>query len=356
MDNRRDFVKKLGAIGLVSTMPDFLVSNSLADTLAPQKKIWGGLMHLSFNMWEDHDRLKNSENTNHRVRIWQDQLNISESLWNDSLTKMVANGMNMVVIDLGDAVKYESHPEIAVKNAWSTSRLKTELARIRKMGLEPIPKLNFSAGHDQWLGDYSRMVSTPTYYKVCSELIAEVTQLFGKPRFFHLGYDEENANNQRFLNVSIVRHGEQWWKDFYFFVKEVEKGGVRPWIWSDFAWENEEEFFKKMPKSVLQSNWYYGNDFSDPKHKIVRTYLRLEKEGYDQIPCGTYYVSATEKAKDENMMANIQFAAKTIADSRLKGFLLTNWRPTREPFREEILKGFDLTGDAKKWFVANYKK
>lgn len=32
-------------------------------------------------------------------------------------------------------------------------------------------KLNFSAAHDQWLHDYSRMVSTPVYYKVCAEVI-----------------------------------------------------------------------------------------------------------------------------------------------------------------------------------------
>ena len=32
--------------------------------------------------------------------------------------------MNMVVIDLGDGVKYESHPEIAVKGAWSTTELR----------------------------------------------------------------------------------------------------------------------------------------------------------------------------------------------------------------------------------------
>ncbi len=128
-------------------------------------------MHLSFNMWEDHDRLANDGDTNHKVRVWDSNLRLSEPLWEDSLKKMVDNGMNMVVIDLGDAVKYDSHPEIAVKNAWTTSRLRSELAKMRKMGLEPIPKLNFSAGHDQWLGDYSRMVSTPTYYKVCSELI-----------------------------------------------------------------------------------------------------------------------------------------------------------------------------------------
>lgn len=345
-------MKKMAAAAVLSAMPGLVWSQGVP---APKDRIWASLMHLSFNMWEDHDRLKDDGNTNHMVRVWDDNLRLSEVLWTDSLKRMKDRGLNMVVLDLGDAVKYDSHPEIAVKNAWSTARLKTELAKMRQMGLEPIPKLNFSAGHDQWLGDYSRMVSTETYYKVCGELIAEVISLFGKPRFFHLGYDEETAANQRFLNVAIVRQGDQWWKDFYFFVKEVEKGGVRPWIWSDYAWENQEEFFKKMPKSVLQSNWYYGDVFTDPNHKIVKTYIRLEKEGYDQVPCGTFYVSQTEKAKDANMMANVQWAAKNIADARLKGFLLTNWRPTTDPYRDEILKGIDLTGEAKKWFEKNYK-
>lgn len=348
MNNRRVFVKNIAAAGLAASLPDLLTS--VPALFAPKEKIWGSLLHLSFNMWEDHDRLKDDKDTNHRVRIWHDELNISEVLWEDALKKMAASGMNMVVIDLGDAVKYDSHPEIAVKNAWSTTRLKNELAKMRKMGLEPIPKLNFSAGHDQWLGDYSRMVSTKPYYKVCSDLIAEVITLFNQPRFFHLGYDEENAQNQRFLNVSIVRHGEQWWKDFYFFVKEVEKGNVRPWIWSDYAWENPDTFFSKMPKSVLQSNWYYGMEFNNAEHRVIKTYLRLEKEGFDQVPCGTYYVSATEKPKDENMMGNVQFAAKSIQDARLLGFLHTSWRPTGEPFRQEILKGIELTGEARKWF------
>ena len=38
--------------------------------------------------------------------------------------------MNMVVIDLGDAVAYKSVPEIAVKNAWTGDKLRRELAAL----------------------------------------------------------------------------------------------------------------------------------------------------------------------------------------------------------------------------------
>ena len=45
-------------------------------------------------------------------------------------------------------------------------------------------------------------------------------------------------------------------------------------------------FFKKMPKSVLQGNWYYGVDFElgkfkDPTKKTVNFYNDLEAYGYD---------------------------------------------------------------------------
>ena len=41
-----------------------------------------------------------------------------------------------------------------------------------------------------------------------------------------------------------------------------------------------------MPKSVLQSNWYYGAEFSE-KIGYVKAYLDLEEYGYDQVPTGS---------------------------------------------------------------------
>lgn len=84
------------------------------------------------------------------------------------------------------------------------------------MGLEPVPKLNFAAGHDIWLGEYSRMVTTKKYYEVCGHLIEEVAHIFDKPRFFHLGMDEENAEDQRYLDLVVIRQNDLWWHDFNF--------------------------------------------------------------------------------------------------------------------------------------------
>jgi hypothetical protein len=199
------------------------------------------------------------------------------------------------------------------------------------------------------------MVSTQKYYSVCADLIAEVIDLFDKPRFFHLGYDEETYGNQNLYQHVVVRQGDLWWKDFYFFVNEVEKRGTRSWIWSDYLWHHPELFLKKMPKSVLQSNWYYQEIISENDNFCTKSYVDLEKHGYDQIPTGGYYeASKGEFCNEKSSISTVKFCDKNIADSRLLGFLQTNWRPTIEDFRDPITKSIDQIGNAKKWYDENH--
>ena len=297
--------------------------------------IRGYLMHLSYNMWADRD-----------VPEWdleyvgaRPYLRFDDSLWSDILQKMVDVELNMVVIDLGDGVRYESHPEIAVRGAWTVDRLREELAKVREMGLEPIPKLNFSACHDAWLGPYARCVSTDVYYDVCRDLIAEVIDLFGHPRFFHLGMDEETARHQRHYEYVVIRQHGLWWHDLEFLVQQVEKGGVRPWIWSDYVWDHPEAFFERMPRSVLQSNWYYGAEFS-AEINYVKAYLDLEAHSYDQVPTGSTW------RVPENLQRTVTYCRDHIAPERLLGFLQTVWRPTLEACRERHMQAIELAGQA----------
>ena len=106
-------------------------------------------------------------------------------------------------------MKYESHPELAVNGSWSREALEKEIAYAKSLGIELIPKLNFSACHDIWLGEYSRMLSTRVYYQVCADLIAEVCDIF-KPRFFHLGMDEETEEHQRNYDYCVIRNHDLW--------------------------------------------------------------------------------------------------------------------------------------------------
>ena len=306
---------------------------------AADRPIKSVLLHLGYNMWCDRDY--GGEGPKYTVS--KPYMRFDMKLWRELTQRMADVGLNMVIIDLGEGIKYKSHPELAVRGSWSHDKLKRELDRLRSLGLEPIPKLNFSTCHDDWLGPYARMVSTDTYYAVCKDLIGEVAKLFGKPRLFHLGMDEETAGHHRHFAYCVLRQHELWWHDLHFLVDQAERSGARAWIWSDYVWNHPDLFYKNMPKSVLQSNWYYGDSFSQ-KINYVKTYVDLEKKRYDQVPTGSNWSNKV------NFERTVRFCAKHIAAKRLLGFMHAPWHPTLMATREHHLEAVEEAGLAMaKW-------
>lgn len=352
MENRKSFLKKASLLTIGSVIGSSILKADELIFPVKKEKIWSCLMHLGFNMWEDHDRLKNDDDPLVRWRCYDENIRLSEKLWRDSILEMKKNNLNLVIIDIADALQFESHPELAINGAWSKEKLKQELKYIRSLGIEPIPKLNFSAGHDAWLKQYSRILSTPKYYEVCNNLIKEVIELFDNPRFFHLGYDEENYQDQVTYDYIAIRQNDVWWKDFYFFVDTVEKHGSQAWIWSDFFWHHPDQFLSKMPKTVIQSNWYYGNNFDPKSNRYIDAYLKIRDAGYKQVPAGGYFSGVVQKEKHfkDNMVATAIFGKEYMNDDLLLGFMQTNWKPTLEEHREDIITSIKRTGDAKKAF------
>lgn len=375
MTTRRDFFKTIASAGVAASIPAIGFPQPTYSSPMREKSskmIWANLLHVSTNMWEDHPYVGDSfllngadspqdvykddfkykndkEACAWAMRAYRPYLVHNDPTWNLILQHMADAGMNMVVIDMGDAVKYDSHPEIAVKNAWTKDRLKTELTKIRNLGLEPIPKLNFATSHDTWLGEYSKMVSSAKYYSVCSDLISEVIELFDKPRFFHLGMDEETWQHQTTYNYAVIRQNELWWNDLYFYINEVEKKGVRPWIWSDYGWRHPDLFFKKMPKSVVQSNWYYPAEFdlekmTEPLSRYLGFYNDLEKHGYDQIPTGSNWDC------DTNMGDTVEFCKRNINQERLLGFMTAPWLPNLDICLNKHRDAIDQVKNAKNRF------
>jgi len=294
--------------------------------------IVANLLHLSYNMWGDWENPA-------KGKYWcaRPYMRFDEKVWNDLLVEMAKRKFNMVVIDLGDAVQYQSRPEIAIKGAWSPEKLKGELKKMREMGLEPIPKLNFSACHDQWLGKYARMVSTAEYYAVVADLIKETCDLFDKPRYFHLGMDEEEPHHQEAFEYVVSRRFDLWWKDILNLFDQTRAKGVTPWIWSDYVWNHTAEFYRRMPKDVMQSNWYRDPVRGDAKSvygakvsmdvECCKTYVDLDKAGYEQIPTVSNWETPA------NIPNTIKFCQETCSKERLKGYILTPWRPTLEETR-----------------------
>ena len=105
-----------------------------------------------------------------------------EEAWNKIVDCAVENGINQIVMEINNGLHFASAPELAMGGAWTRQKARTETKRLAKLGIELIPLMNFSATHHQWLGEYSRMMSTKEYYRICRELISEVYDVFCHPR------------------------------------------------------------------------------------------------------------------------------------------------------------------------------
>ena len=313
----------------------------------PEPKFaWGELIHLGMNEWHEIPLQQKWPNLTDPVLVKAvaeeynaaDHVRFDEAVWGRVSDKFKACGVNQIVIDLGEAVQYPSHPEIGVKGSWSADKLRDELRRLRAMGFEPIPKLNFSTTHDLWLGDYHRMVSSPKYYQVVADLIRDVCEIFEGPRYFHLGLDEETPNFQmRGQKLVVVRQGKLWQDDVLFYVREVEKRGSRAWMWSDYLRRHEPEEFAWMPKSVVQSPWWYIGDFNPEKNLPTKAMLRLAKLGYDVIPCSSNCYSHPDA-----MSLLVEFCGKTFDPAHVLGFQMAPWLEMNAVFEKRWFESADL--------------
>lgn len=284
--------------------------------------MWAHLLHLGSNMWNEEGNTRGRENRS--TPCASSVLRFDRELWEAHTEELRKAGINTLIIDVAEALQYKSHPEISAKGALTHEEMRAEIERLQNMGFEVIPKLNFSTSHDVWLGEYSRMISTPTYYKVCRDLIEEVAEVF-RPKHFHLGMDEENMSNQRSQLISIVRQHELWWHDFLYLVECVERVGARPWMWADYFWSHPEECIEKMPRSVVMCSWYYWkcNGKPIPENETLKSMLtgftRLGELGFDQIGTASVWAEA------DNLEDLTAFCAESIVPEHWMGMMQTTW-------------------------------
>jgi len=307
-----------------------------------KEKMWAVLVHLGTDLWY----------TKYRY----DHLPFDEELWDYILEKSSEMGVNTIVLDLANGIEYASHPEIAVKGAWTRKRVRTEIKRCRELGIRLIPKLNFATPHQLWLGKYARMVSTPEYYQVCNDLIREVYELFEHPEYIHLGMDEEDAKHVKMHQLVIYRQGDLYWHDLRFLVDCVHDVGAKPWIWSCPLFEHPEEYKKHIGvEEAVLSPWYYnafrkehwtpissrqeyevyynegeyaklGIQYVEEDPFMVRfreVALPLMKDGYQYIPC-----ASVVNRCDWNTSDLLEYFKENAPDEQVIGFISAPWVPT----------------------------
>ena len=292
------------------------------------EKIWAYLIHLGSNMWTKKGRI--TTGVRHEEDFtYKDKMFCQKDVWTRVTEFLPTCGINTLVIDIGEGIVLDSHPEIAIPGAWTKEEMRAELTRLRGLGLTPIPKFNFSCGHDAWMGEYAFMVGTKAYYEFCKDIVEETIELFDTPPFFHLGLEEEEYDSQASNYIAVVRTPYKKTEDALFLFDVCLSNGVRPWIWADFhSYGGAETFEKNISKEVMVSPWIYdiirdGNPIEKQSER-VRDMLLLDTMGYEIIPtCSTW--SWHLNAKDVML-----FCKKNNSEGALAGFMMAPWMLTIE--------------------------
>ncbi len=304
-----------------------------------------------------------------------DKVNFDEDAWTHILDAAEKNGINQIILDIGEGIKYYCYPELSRSGAWSHDRVRAEVERCRNKGIELVPKLNFSATHHLWLGEYGRMMSTRKYYDVCRDLIKEVASLFEGVEYFHLGMDEE-GDPQFFKNLPMVhyRQPELLMHDLKYLIDCVKECGKKAMIWGDPCVYHPELFRKYIPYDDVALNpWIYfaiRREHWTPvksKQRYIKStegmlgveymeeapiWQTMTKEGvkgcndgYKTMPCCSIW-GECEYCTDDV----VEHFYNNCNPDNLLGFMTAPWLSTLNANEEGIIKSIELLSEAKKKF------
>ncbi len=328
------------------------------------KRMWAILLHLSMNMWGEKDNF----------------LEFDEDTWNRVVDECEKARINTIILDIGDGMEYKSHPELAIEGAWSQEKMRKEIAKCKAKGITIIPKLNFSATHDQWLGEYERMLSTSIYYKVCKDLIDEVAEVFDHPEYIHVAMDEEYlgmVKNQKNGLLSL-RLPDLLMHDIKFFFDCVKKNGATPWIWHCPLFVFPEEFKEHIsPDECIISPWHY-NSFredhftpitintktnvyytsGDFEGKVINWveedpfFIRFHEQalpnarlGYKYVPCASVFNECKWNHQDI-----VEHFRDNAPDGCIQGYMTAPWYATTPEHLDLLIKSVRELDEARRMF------
>ena len=314
-------------------------------------------------------------------------VDFDRGVWNNIVDKCKECGYDTILLDVCNGIKFKSHPEIADPHGWSPEEVTAEVHRLREMGIKLYPKLNFSAAHDWWLGDYRYNRSTPEYYKICKELIEEICEIFEGPEYFHLGLDEEFPDME---NKSLYRKGDALFKDYRFLMDCVKECGAKYMMFSSTCMHNLDLWSKYIPEDMTftigqyyefeESKWtkisdqpldvqeYYWNGGFEARRlydEYKAKYGDTRIEYVEQEPTCFMFMDFIERAVkrghkvfiqssnfyiDTNDRSAVEYYHGKDYNTNLPGHLALPWVPTNKENEGRILRELENLANAVKEF------
>jgi len=243
----------------------------------------------------------------------------------EAVEAMAEVGMNLLIVDCADGVKYRSHSELERHYTVPMRELAKVARAASKHGIDVVPKLNFSKSHwhhhDDWLGPHSMdrgWAQYEGYYKVADDLIAELAATCRPKRFFHIGMDEDHNRSYRQYVATIKR-----------LRKVLKAHRLRAVIWNDSCHVNNDSRAQVhsekclaaeplLPRDVVQMPWAYGRAYPS----VVK---RLAGYGFD------VWVGAG------GSLDSIRRWRQAVVANGGKGVVLTLWKKCDRALRADLL-------------------
>ncbi len=237
-------------------------------------------------------------------------------------------GLNLLVIDCADGLKYESHPELSREYTIPMTHFEKLVNRAKEKDIEVVPKLNFSQTraywHNEWFRPHNKLFDNDEYWRVAFEIIDEIIQTCHPRRYFHIGMDEDHdrAYSQYVDAIIKLRGG-------------IEKRGLRTVIWNDSSYAHlgrmrvhaEKCLYaeERIPKDIVQVVW----DYHSMQPEVVR---RIVRKGFEVWGAPGPNVEMVSKWRNG------------ILEHGGKGLLLTMWIPCDSSNRSKLLQFIRTAG------------
>jgi hypothetical protein len=237
----------------------------------------------------------------------------------EAVDAMAEAGLNLLVVDCADGVRYDSHPELERHYSVPMDHLRRLVARAGERGIEVVPKLNYARSahhqHNHWFRPHNKLFDTDESWELAFELIDELIEVCAPPRFFHIGMDEDHdrSHAQYAEAIRTLRDGlaerdlrAVMWKD--------EQTYAAAQVHAEKARAAEDH----IPTDVVQVVWHYHTVLED----VVE---RLKGKGFDVWGAPGQDPDQVRAWRDALIRRDAQ------------GFLLTQWIPCVPANREKIL-------------------
>jgi len=260
-------------------------------------------------------------------------------------------GFNTILWEMEDAVRFDTCPEIAAPDAMSKAELAAILAFARESGLENMPLLQ-TLSHNAYVLRHPKYqhlsekpgflelycLSRPETGRFLTDWAREIADLFGNPRYFHIGADEAHKIGKECdlcrksvekLGVAglIVKHLSP--------VKQaLFERRITPVMWADMV-HNHPELKTMLDRRTILADWWYESAERafrqvGPEKKRVNVFAEaaeLRKSGFAVWGCAASrsWGDSVFAPRHDHHLKNYREWRRAFAEIPLEGVMLTSW-------------------------------